>query len=508
MRKRILAIVLIAVVSIGLFAGCGSNKENATPSETTQSNYIAVETSKAKRDKIFNAAVISGKISANKEVMIVPKMPGKVESIEVKVGDKVKAGTTLFTLEKVDTEVKVKQAKSGVNSASATIEQAQVGKDNAKVSQDTALAGLEQAQVAIDNAKVGLEAAQASYTVAKANYDLNYEKIQNAKMNFERTKELYEQGIVSKSQYEQAELAASDKSLELLKAQLNQAKVVLKQAENGCKQAEVAYKKAQAGITQTENGSKQADAAYKQAQAGYSNAQAVYSQAVQLMNDLTVTSPIKGIVSSVNVEEGEMASNAQSAVTIVDMDKVYLNVNVTENLINKVQKGIKVKVNIPSAGKNEFEGEIYTISPAADPRTQLYSIEIEIDNKDHIIKPGMFANVEFDTDIRNDVVVVKSEAITIEDGKQIVYIEKNGKVEMREVETGLDNGTYIEVINGIKDGEEIVVKGQNYLQNNSVVKVVNSSKEGNKKENSDKKIENNSNNSEEDLKKESDRGDN
>lgn len=442
MKKKALSIVLALALGMGIFTGCSKGDKNVVQAE--EENYTPIKVEKIKREQLYNSVVITGKITADKDTVILPKIPGKVENVGVKVGDAVSAGTTLFTLDKTDTQNKVDQAKAGLASASAAVEQAQVGVNSSNKG--------------IDVAKAGLDSAKAAYDTAKANYQLNYEKIQNAKQNFERVKSLYEQGIVSKAEYEQAQLAASDNSIEVFKAQLNQ--------------AESAYNQTKKSFEQTMASSQNSGVGVKQAQAGYSQAQVGYNQAVQALNDMTVTSPISGIVSSVNIEKGEMASNAQPAVTIINMDKVYLEVNVTENLVNKLKKGNQVELDIESIGAEEVKGKIYTISPAADLKTNLYAVKIEIDNKNHKIKPGMFGKVYFKTDFKNNVMVVNSETILVEEGKNIVYIVKDGKALRKEVKIGMDNGKYTEIKSGVQEGEEVIAKGQQYVENNTKVKII------------------------------------
>ncbi|MCY6370993.1 efflux RND transporter periplasmic adaptor subunit [Clostridium ganghwense] len=442
MKKRALSIGMALVLGMGILTGCGKGTKNAAQAQ--EENYTPVKVENIKRDQLYNSVVITGKITADKDTVILPKIPGKVESVGVKVGDAVNVGTTLFTLDKTDAQNKVQQAKAGLDSASAAVEQAQVG--------------VTSTDKGIETAKAGLESAKASYETAKASYELNNEKIQNAKLNLERVKSLYEQGIVSKAEYEQAQLAASDNSIEIFKAQLNQ--------------AEAGYNQAKKSFEQTMASSQNSNVGVKQAQAGYSQAQVGYNQAVQALNDMTVTSPISGMVSSITIEKGEMASNAQPAMTIVNMDKVYVEVSVTENLVNKLKKGSEVDVDIASIGAKEVKGKIYTISPAADSRTNLYAVKIEMDNKDHRIKPGMFGKVYFKTDFINNVIVVKSEAILVEEGKTIIYVVKDGKAHKKEVEVGMDNGKYTEIKSGIQEGEQIIVKGQQYVQNSSNVKII------------------------------------
>lgn len=373
MAKKIVVLFLGIILTVSLVVGCGS-KEEAVDKTKVEENYVPVEIGKIEKKTISNEIVFSGKVFADKEVMVMPKVPGKVESTNIKVGDKVAKDQVLFTLEKDDI------------------------------------------QDAVDNAKVALDGA-------KANYKLTEEKIQNAKKAFERSKELYQQGAISEAQFEQAKVAASDNSLEAAKSQLN-------------------------------------------------TAQVGYDQAVEAMENASVESPISGVVSAVNIEAGEFASNAQAAVTIVDMDKVYVQVDISENIINQLYKDKSVNVEIPSASQEEFVGKIDTISPTTDPRTQLYPVKIYIGNKDHTIKPGMFVKVKVDTDIKENVNVIPSEAVLDNEGETIVYVLSNENAKVKKVDTGLDTGTYIEIKSGISESDKVIIKGQNFVEDGTKVKVV------------------------------------
>lgn len=373
MNRRLIAIFLAAFMFMAIITGC-SSEDITDDNATAEEEYVPVEVETVTKDSIYNTTVFSGKVYADKDVMVFPKMPGKVTDVFVEVGERVNKGQLLFTLDKEDIQNQIDQAKAALDSA-------------------------------------------------KVNYELTYEKIENAKTTLERTKELYEQGAVSKAQYEQAQLAASDKSLEAAKTALDQA-------------------------------------------------QLAYNQALDALNNTSIESPISGIVSSVNVEGGEMASNAQPAVTIVDMDKVYVQINVTENIINQLYKGQEVKVSIPAASQDAFIGSITNVSPVVDQRTQLYPVNIYIDNNDHIIKPGMIAKVEINTDIQEDVIVVRSECVVQKNGEQFVYVVEDNKALERKVTTGLDAGAFIEIKEGLNEGERVIVKGQNYVEDQTTVKVV------------------------------------
>jgi RND family efflux transporter MFP subunit len=164
-----------------------------------------------------------------------------------------------------------------------------------------------------------------------------------AKENLERMKQLYELGAISKLELEQAEVQASDSVLLSVEGQMAQAK-------------------------------------------------AQYDAAAKAYNDLDVKAPVDGIVTSLNVRIGDMATNASSAATVVDMEKVYVNVSVSEKMINHIKSGQEVLVEIGAAGKT-VKGKIDSLSLAADAMTGKYGLKVYIDNEDGQIKPGMFAKV-------------------------------------------------------------------------------------------------------------------
>lgn len=431
MKKFDLKVITVSILTVLILSGCGAKEASTT---VTQEEYTPVEIAAVKTDTIYNSTMITGKIVGKNDVSVIPKIAGRVAEVPVKVGQIVKVGQTIAVIDKSDLQNRVDQAKASMNSAAVGVEQAQVG---------------------LKQAENSIKSIQASYNLAKASYDANYEKIQNAKLNLERNKVLYEQGIISKSQLEQAELAASDATIKVLEAQLAQANESLLQSSNGVNQANV-------GV--------------KQAKAGYEQAKLAYDQAVRALSDVVITSPVDGVVYAVNVEKGEMASGAQPIATIMAVDKVYVKVDVTEKLVTKLQKGIKMNLEVPSVSDKKNTGIITLISPVANLQNNLYTIEVEVDNKDHAIKPGMFAKVEFNTDYKEKVMVVKSEAITVNNKKQIVYVEEKGKAVEKIVVTGLDNGEYVEIKKGVSLNDKVIVKGQELVENGETVKVVGGAK--------------------------------
>lgn len=369
MKKRIsLLVVMILTLTMAL-SGCGKKEETSSVKE----KFVSVETEVSKKQNINVKTTLSAKVKPIEEADIVPKIPGKVTSVNVEIGKKVNKGDVLFTIDQTDV----------VN---------------------------------------GVKSAQAAYDMAIANLQIRKEQIQNAQINYERMKSLYQEGAISKKDFEQYELQASSANLDAAQAQVDQAKVSLENAQSK-------------------------------------------------LNDTTVSSPIYGIVTAVNINEGEMASSAQPAVSIANMNKVVIDTDVSEYLINKIKLGDVVDISIKSAGKENFQGKISAMSPATASNSMTYPIKIEIENKDSIIKPGMFANVNLVTDKKENVITVPSESVVIKDGESVVYIVKDNLAHVNKIETGIDNGEIVEIIKGINEGEAVVKKGQNYLEEGKKVKI-------------------------------------
>lgn len=398
MKKRIISLLLVMVIIVALAAGCSDISEE----EVVVENFTAVEVQEAELGNIENAVTINGKVSASEEVSVIPKAMGTVVNLNVKLGDQVNAGDVLFVIEQNDMNLNVSQAANGVDLARKSVEQAQNGLNAAKI-----------------------------------NFDLNKEKIDNAQLNLERTRKLFEEGAVSKSQLEQAELGASQLNLDALQSQVTQAQISYQQAQDQLQQAQIGYQQAQSGLSNT-----------------------------------IVDSPMTGVVSALNVKQGQMAASGQPAATIVNMDTVYIRINVVENVINSLKEGQAVQISIPAAFDGYIDSTIDYVSQSADPMNKLYEVRINIDNLEYGIRSGMTGSVKLSLDKSENVIVIGSNAIINKEGKNIVYIIEEEKAVEKEVEIGLDTGELVEIKSGIAEGDMIIIEGQHYVSDGAVVKVV------------------------------------
>lgn len=410
MNKKNIGIIVLLLLSIVSFAGCGEKK---TTAEDTQ-KPIPVSVAKAIRTTVESIITVNGRVEAVKQVNISAKAPGKVEKINFNIGDKVNKGDVLFVLEQKDIRLTVSQAEAAYSIAKASYNKATGG-------------GLEQQMVQLKSA----------YEIAKANYE-------DAKLNYERTKELYEADGVSKQAFEGAEI-----KFKLCEEQYISAKANYELTE---------------GKINPEN--------IETAKAQLQQAKAAYDIAKSQLENTEVKAAISGIVASKSVKVGEMTSSTVPGMSIADLSSAVLKVGVTEEVINKIKVGDKVKVNVKVASDNAFDGVISSISPVADSKTQAYPIEILMGNNTGMIKGGMFAEIRIPVDKAFNALAIPLESIIDDSGKKVVYVIDGNKAVKKEITIGYSDGVLIQVLQGIKDSESVISEGQSYLQDGSKVMIV------------------------------------
>ncbi|MDR3295167.1 MAG: efflux RND transporter periplasmic adaptor subunit [Clostridiales Family XIII bacterium] len=211
---------------------------------------------------------------------------------------------------------------------------------------------------------------------------------------------------------------------------------------------------------------------YEQAQSAYNMAQQSYKAAGDAFGNTSVTAPISGYVTSVNVAVGAIASQAMPAVTIANIDRLEISASLSEQLINKVQLNDIVGVLVKSVSGDPLPGTVTAISPAPATGSLTYPIIVTLDNADTAVKPGMFAEVIIASDRVEGILAIPSKAILIKSGRQTVVTLGDGdQVLFNDIVTGVDNGEMVEIKEGLREGDRVVVEGQAYLDETSQVNI-------------------------------------
>ncbi len=282
------------------------------------------------------------------------------------------------------------------------------------------------------NAKI---LAEAGVGMARAGLNKAKQAVTDAELNYERTKALYESQVASKAQFDQAESALSG---------------------------------ARIGVQLAEEQLVQAEATLQNAQENY--------------NNFTVTSPLSGQVASVNMENGELAGPQMNALTIVQLDTVKVKVNLSENAIVSIKPGAEVPVTINSLNKT-FKGTVASIGPKADPATRAFPVEIQLNNEQGEIKAGMVADLRLETGLSKGTVAVPADALLERNGQYWVFVVEDGKAKEITVKKGIVADQLVEIKDGLKAGQDVIVRGNHLVTDGQKVNVANS-REGLSNENS------------------------
>jgi len=176
------------------------------------------------------------------------------------------------------------------------------------------------------------------------------------------------------------------------------------------------------------------------------------------LEDLTVDSPIDGEVTELEIEEGDEVSPGTTLAKVSDYDSFQLTIEVDELEIGSVKIGQSAEIDVDAVPDKDISGEVASISstPSVTDGAAAYPVKIVVLAHEGLME-GMSASAEVEVDRRTDVIVVPSEAVVTADGQSTVQVVTEEGLEVREVKTGLSDGTHTEIISGIKEGEEVIL---------------------------------------------------
>ncbi len=189
-----------------------------------------------------------------------------------------------------------------------------------------------------------------------------------------------------------------------------------------------------------------------------------------LDENTVLVSPVNGVVTARNFDDGDIASGA--ILTVMQIQPVKVLVNVSESDFTKVKQGMSVDVNVEVYGDELFKGKVSLIHPTIDASTRTFVTEINIPNADNRIRPGMFARVNIDFGAADRVVVPDRAVIKRSgSGDRFVYVYKDGKVSFNQVQLGRHIDDTYELISGVESGSMVVTAGHTRLKNGDSVKI-------------------------------------
>ena len=195
------------------------------------------------------------------------------------------------------------------------------------------------------------------------------------------------------------------------------------------------------------------------------------TQYKNIMENTQLLSPIDGIVTARNYDNGDLYAGA-AILTVEQIKPVKLLVNISENYYSRVKKGDKATITLDALPGETFTATVSLKYPTINASTHTFPVELSLANKDEKVRPGMFARAQINFGTENhvvvpDVAVVKQPG----SGERFVYVYNQGKVNYVKVELGQRLGDAYELLGGIPDGATIVIAGQSRLTDGMEVRV-------------------------------------
>lgn len=411
--KWFLLILIVLVVGFALYRGWALNQKKATPQRTKRAE-VPVQISPVISKPLIYSISLTGDIAPLMQVDLFPKVSGYLERLYVNLGDSVRQGQTVAQIDRTDYLQKVKEAEARVAQARAHLTELETG---ARAEE------LRQVEEAV-------RSAQSRY--------------ENARLHRERMEALYKRQVISKKEWDIAEMEFT-----VAEAQLASSRENLKLLRQGARQE--VREASQARLKETE---------------------AILAQERIRLQHTQIVAPFSGEISRKYVDSGALVSPSTPVVNLVHTETLKVAAYVLEKDIPLLKTGMKARVRTESFPGRVFEGKVARISSALDPATRTLQAEIEVTNSARLLKPSMFARIEVVLTEKPKALLIPRYAVVLEGGEKAIFIVQGNQAIRKPVVTGIEQGQYVEILEGVSEGDQVIVKGQELVRDRSAVRVI------------------------------------
>ncbi len=462
-----------------------------------------------------------GSVESPANVKLSPRISGQIDFLQVHEGDHVTQGQVLLRINPVDLESQVHQQQAALAEAQYRLAQAQITQNPTNVSASTqvsqqraAVAGAQAnynqvrqnynaqvaaAKAAVTDAQGRVNNAEAAITNANAAIRSAQANLTNATVKYNRENQLYKQGFVAAQDVDDARTAADVQkaALDVAQGQLNAAQAsrdsAVAQKQSAQEQLNITITKGQSDIEASHAALVQAQAALEYARANTAQkpayeqnlaalraevtaAQAAVRSAQERLADTVLVSPITGYVTGRYMDPGSLATPGQPVLALQAIREVWVTVPVPEEVSRKIRQGQMAKAVFDALPGREFQGQITQINASADPMSRQFQVRLTLDNRDNLIKPGMFARVTMETNRTRGAVVVPREAVQQgQQGPAVVVVDAANVAKRRPVSLGVGDTNGVAITQGVQPGEKVVTLSAMPIKDGQSVRIAGSS---------------------------------
>lgn len=442
MRRQGMATMLFILCSVTLIACSNTETQNNVETQANQGRVVGIEM--IRKQPLTTNYTLSGTLEPASEMSAAFEIPGRIVEANVQIGDVVKKGDVLAKLDTYQYRLQLDEAIQGVAQAKAVL-------DSAEASIHTSTAQVKRAEANLLEIKKGARTQQRERLKnALASAQAAFKKAQT---DAERSQHLYEQGLVSQSDNENAQLALTN-----AQNAVKDAESAISEMQEGATKEQI---RAAAGVLDEASSGKLASiAAKKQAFAAYNAALATKRQAELSLSKTTLLSRFDGIVLAKAFNNGELAAEGQPVYTLGKVDELKVLLPLPDREAKQWKKGTAADVSLYG---QVTKGTVKKIYPLTNAATGTINGEIVIRNEKLNWSPGQVVKVGLHRSGR-DVILVPVEAVISDVDQPFVYKLENGKAVKTIVQLGghmVNN--QLEISEGLKVGDQIVTKGADML---------------------------------------------
>lgn len=253
----------------------------------------------------------------------------------------------------------------------------------------------------------------------------------------------------------------------LVRLDPDRARLAVAQSEAQLRKLENSYRRAQQLIGQQLISSADVD----QLKYDLDNARAQYRLATLELSYTTVVAPISGVIASRSIKTGNFVQINTPIFRIVDDSRLEAALNVPERELATLKRGQPVTLLADALPGRSFAGRVDRVAPVVDSGSGTFRVVCIFDEGAQALQPGMFGRIRIDYDQRADALVVPRLAL-LDDGEPAVYRVREGKVARVPVKLGYAEGPWVEIRDGLAEGDQVVTAGKVALRDGSAVQVI------------------------------------
>jgi len=451
MKRWIWILIVVAVIVGGYFGWRGLQ------SRAVDAQILDLQTEAVARGPLTATVGATGRVRANQEAFLAFKTTGTVEMVNVEVGETVTRDTLLASLDRESISPQIILAEADLVAAEKALDDLL----ESELARAQAQKTLAQARDALDDAEYmwrvrqeGNRASGETIAASEANLVLAQQEVdraQDAYSKFSGRDADDPQRALARSN-----LAAARQKRDSILRNLNWYTGYPTELEQALLDADLALAEAQL---------LEAERAWDRVKDGPNPddiiaTEARIAAAKATLAQAEVRAPFNGIIAAVEIKPGDQAQPGQTAIHLLDLSRLVIDVDVSEVDINRIQVGQEVELRFDAVLDKTYHGEVVDVGLAGTYVQGVvnFTVSVELMDADAAIRPGLTAAVNIVVSQIDDVLLIPNRAVRVLDGQRIVYILQDGELKPVEITLGSSSDFYSEVVEGeLKEGDLIVL---------------------------------------------------